>query len=363
MNHIRGWWRQPDRYDWLADYLASRRLLRISAAVMATIMTVLAVAVALTSISPAGPHGVGRGVVVVIAVGFAGLAVAYARRWPSRRQSVVFSVCGSAALAVVALAQSDPHAGLLTCWAFVGLAAYVASAHSPRLLAVTVGIALGAATACAVRMGVAGDVPLGVATLMMSIGGLLTVPFGGQILTRLLWNDAVSNDPLTGLTNRRGFRRAARALIADAAGRGSGSFSVVMIDLDGFKRLNDTLGHAVGDRVLVDVAGRLRDACGPGAIAARVGGEEFVVAEACPPREMDMLARRLCSAIASNPWRVTASLGVAGVSRVSGGAGVAVQDTAADARTLIERVVAAADMAMYEAKRAGGNQIRRSDAA
>lgn len=354
MNHVRGWWRQPDRYDWLADYLASRRLLRISSAVMSTIMAVLAVAVALTALSPAGPHGVMRGVVLAVGAGFVVIAAAYARRWPTRRQSAVFAVCGSAALAVVALSQFDPHAGLLTCWAFVGLAAYVASAHSPRLLAVTVGVALSTAVVCAVRMGVAGDAALGVATLLMSIGGLLTVPFGGHILTRLLWNDAVSTDPLTGLTNRRGFRRAARTLIADAARRGSGSFSVVMIDLDGFKRLNDTLGHAVGDRVLVDVAARLRTTCGSGAVAARVGGEEFVVAQACPPREMDILARRLCSAIASNPWRVTASLGVAGV---------AVQDSAGDTRTLIERVIAAADMAMYEAKRAGGNQIRLSDAA
>ena len=47
MNHIRGWWQQPDRYDWLARYLAKRRLLRISSAVMATIMAVLAVALAL----------------------------------------------------------------------------------------------------------------------------------------------------------------------------------------------------------------------------------------------------------------------------------------------------------------------------
>ncbi|MEH3139059.1 MAG: GGDEF domain-containing protein [Mycobacterium kyogaense] len=349
VDHIRQWWQQPDRYEWLTGYLASRRLLRISSSVMATIMAVLAVAVALTTVSPAGPHGVARGAVLVAAAGFAGVAVAYARRWPTRRQSAVFAVGGSAALAVVALAQQDPHAGLLTCWAFVGLAAYVASAHSPRQLAVTVGIALGTALICAVRMAVAGDAALGVATLLMSTGGLLTVPIGGQILVRLLWNDAVSTDPLTGLTNRRGFRRAAHALISDA-----GCISVVMIDLDGFKRLNDTLGHAIGDRVLVDVADRLRTACGPDVIAARVGGEEFVVAQACLPSEMDLLARRLCSAIASNPWHVTASLGVAGG---------AVADPAADTRTVIERVIAAADMAMYEAKRAGGNQIRRSAAA
>ncbi|TRW82811.1 GGDEF domain-containing protein [Mycolicibacterium sp. 018/SC-01/001] len=354
MNHISQWWRQPDRYDWLARYLASRRLLRIASAMMAAIMAVLAVAVVLTTLSPAGPHGAARPVVWMLAAGFAVVAAVYARRWPTRRQSAVFAMYGCVALAVTAVVQSDPHAGLLTCWAFVGLAAYVASAHSPRLLALAVGVALGTAAISAVRMGVDGDVPLGVATLLMSIGGLLTVPFGGQILTRLLWNDAVSTDPLTGLTNRRGFRRSAQAMIIDAARRGPGSFSMVVIDLDAFKRLNDTLGHAVGDRVLVDVAGRLRAACAPGTIAARVGGEEFVVARVCPPREMDMLARRLCAAIAANPWHVTASLGVAGV---------AVQEPGADTRTVIDRVFAAADMAMYEAKRAGGNQIRISDAA
>ena len=75
---------------------------------------------------------------------------------PTRRQS---SICGYSALAVVAVLQSDPHAGLLTCWAFVGLAAYVASTHSPRLLVLTVTIALGTAAACALRMGVDGDGP------------------------------------------------------------------------------------------------------------------------------------------------------------------------------------------------------------
>ncbi len=354
MKHIRQWWRQPDRYDWLSGYLASRRLLGVARGVMATIVTVLAAAVALISVSPAGQHGGARVVVLVIAAGFAGMAVVYAVRWPSRRQSAAFSIAGSTAIAVVALTPADPHAGLLTCWAFVGLAAYVATTHSPRLLALTVSVALGTAVACAVRMGLAGDVPLAVATLLLSSGGLLTVPFGGQILVRLLWNDAVSTDPLTGLANRRGFRRSAHALLSASARGGSASFSVVMIDLDGFKRLNDTLGHAVGDRVIVEVATRIREVGGPDVIAARVGGEEFLVAQAAPPRQVEMLARRLCAAIAANPWGVTASLGIAGIT-VSG--------AGRDVRTLIEGVIAAADMAMYEAKRAGGNQIRQSAAA
>jgi diguanylate cyclase (GGDEF)-like protein len=117
----------------------------------------------------------------------------------------------------------------------------------------------------------------------VATGALLTVPFGGQILVRLLWNDAVSTDPLTGLANRRGFRRSARTLIRAAARRGTAHFSVVMIDLDGFKRLNDTLGHAAGDRLLVEVAASIRTVGGPGILAARVGGEEFLVAQASPP--------------------------------------------------------------------------------
>ena len=354
MNTFRRWWRQLDRYDWMSEYLASRGLLGVSRVVMATIMVVLSAAVALTAVSPAGQHGSARSVVLLVAAVFAGIAARYAVRWPSRRQSMAFSVVGSAGIAIVALTSSDPHAGLLICWGFVGLTAYVACAHSPRLLVLSVVVALGAAMASALRMALAGDAPMAVATLLLAAGGLLTVPFGGQILVRLLWNDAVSTDPLTGLPNRRGFRRSARGLIADAARRGSPWFSVVMVDLDGFKRLNDTLGHAVGDRVLIEVANTIRAAGGQGVTTARVGGEEFVIAQASPPREVEMLARRVCSAIASTEWGVTASLGIAGVP---------VTNPTEDTRALIESVIAAADMAMYEAKRAGGNQIRQSTAA
>ncbi|WP_328350798.1 hypothetical protein OG976_16620 [Mycobacterium sp. NBC_00419] len=70
---------------------------------MTVIVAVLAAAVALMSISPAGHHGVGRGVALAIAALFAAMAAVYATRWPSRRQSAAFSVAGSIGLAVVAL--------------------------------------------------------------------------------------------------------------------------------------------------------------------------------------------------------------------------------------------------------------------
>ena len=305
-------------------------------------------AATLMPVSPAG----GQAVALAAAAYFAGLAVFYAVRWPSRGQSAVFSLVGSVAIAVVALTPADPHAGLLTCWGFVGLAAYVASFHSSRLLVLTVGVALGTMVACAVRTWLTGDPALGVATLLLSSGALMTVPFGGQILVRLLWNDAVSTDPLTGLANRRGFRRSAHALISDAARTGAASFSVVMIDLDGFKRINDTQGHAVGDRVIVEVATRIREVVGSSGLAARVRGEEFLVDEATPPREVEMLARRLCSALAASQWVITASLGIAGTT-VNG----AVDEGPADIRPLVEAVIRYADMAMYEAKRRGGDAV------
>ncbi|MGC9667705.1 GGDEF domain-containing protein [Planosporangium sp. 12N6] len=80
-------------------------------------------------------------------------------------------------------------------------------------------------------------------------------------------------DPLTGAFNRRGLAEAARQLFAG----GVASPSVVCLDLDGFKAVNDTLGHAAGDELLQWVVAAARDALGPADIIARTGGDEFVV--------------------------------------------------------------------------------------
>ncbi|HEX6375150.1 MAG TPA: EAL domain-containing protein [Allosphingosinicella sp.] len=83
-------------------------------------------------------------------------------------------------------------------------------------------------------------------------------------------------DPLTGLANRRAFLR---ALERKAAGlpRGRHPFALAMVDLDGFKPINDTFGHATGDRVLEGIGSRLATAVGEGALIARTGGDEFAV--------------------------------------------------------------------------------------
>jgi len=84
-------------------------------------------------------------------------------------------------------------------------------------------------------------------------------------------------DPLTGLANRRAFLREIGRR-AGQVGRRGGAFALAVIDLDGFKPINDTFGHAAGDIVLQQVGARLRAAVGAGALVARTGGDEFALA-------------------------------------------------------------------------------------
>ena len=153
-----------------------------------------------------------------------------------------------------------------------------------------------------------------------------------------------SHDPLTGLANRTLFRdRVERAL--DRRRPGGPAVAVALVDLDGFKGINDTLGHAVGDEVLVAVARRLQGALRSGDTPAHIGGDEFAVLLddlPGPDAVRDMCERILEAlrppvAVSTGEVFVTASIGAA-VSQPS--------DTG-------ERLVQNADVAMYSAKSAG----------
>ncbi len=145
-------------------------------------------------------------------------------------------------------------------------------------------------------------------------------------------------DALTGLANRPALMDAlARAIL-----QGPG-FSLLCLDLDGFKGLNDSQGHAVGDMALTEVAQELRLACGPTDLAARLGGDEFALLLASG--EADALAERIRSGIgrrmAAQGWAVTASIG-----------GVTFNMPPEDAAAAL----AQADALLYEAKRGGRNR-------
>ena len=150
---------------------------------------------------------------------------------------------------------------------------------------------------------------------------------------------AAAHDPLTGLPNRRAFYRSAPALLADGRRR---PLLAVLVDLNDFKRVNDTLGHAVGDQVLVTVARRFSElVCG--GLVARLGGDEFVALLECPAADSQELyeaGRMLTRALAA-----PVVLPGAGVS-VTASVGLVSTDGPADLDELLDR----ADAAMYRAK-------------
>jgi diguanylate cyclase (GGDEF)-like protein len=161
-------------------------------------------------------------------------------------------------------------------------------------------------------------------------------------------------DDLTGLANRAHFLDLLTAACADTE-PDSDRVVVVFLDLDGMKRINDSHGHHAGDLVLGVVGRQLADTVGPGEIAARLGGDEFAVLARMPrhapagQRAME-LGRRYLLAIAARDGRHGSGL------HPHASVGVAVSGHRADAQTLLSE----ADMAMYRAKQAGGNQVELS---
>ncbi|MFH8336994.1 putative bifunctional diguanylate cyclase/phosphodiesterase [Streptomyces sp. AM6-12] len=161
-----------------------------------------------------------------------------------------------------------------------------------------------------------------------------------------------THDALTGLPNRTLFFERLEKVLAAGDGQ---RFGLCYLDLDGFKTINDSLGHAAGDRLLVEVADRLQScATAPGEMVARLGGDEFVALTTGPgtERTVDELAERIMNALVTpisidgRDLLVRGSLGI-----VEGPAG---ERTAAE-------VLRSADITMYRAKSAGGNRFELAD--
>ncbi|WP_158243213.1 diguanylate cyclase [Acidimangrovimonas sediminis] len=161
-------------------------------------------------------------------------------------------------------------------------------------------------------------------------------------------------DPLTGLYNRR-YALPHLARIAERARISGKRFSVMVLDLDRFKAVNDTFGHAAGDAVLVSVAHMLARSLRPGDLLARIGGEEFLVA--LPDADLQTarrLAERLCKLVGANPVTLASGTQIT----VTLSIGLAVGDPSSraaplDALAVIDR----ADRALLGAKSEGRNQV------
>jgi diguanylate cyclase (GGDEF)-like protein len=156
------------------------------------------------------------------------------------------------------------------------------------------------------------------------------------------------HDPLTGLPNRRFFEEKLEHCLRDASA--AHQVAVLMLDLDGFKTVNDTYGHAAGDKALSEFARRVSRVLRLGTFLARIGGDEFAIIKPKIDSLDDPanLARRIAATVAE-PFvidRVTAEFGV--------GIGIAIApDDGIDPEELVRR----ADRALYRAKAAGRSSV------
>ncbi len=190
---------------------------------------------------------------------------------------------------------------------------------------------------------------------MLAVVVALTVVTYQRLLRR---EHEAQHDQLTGLGNRTLLRQEAAGILEPSRRSRATAAPVtglLLLDLDGFKNVNDTLGHAVGDKLLVQVAGALRDAVRPTDVVVRLGGDEFAVllSDLRSADAAESVARTVAGAL-QRPFtvgQVTLEVGVSVGLALSPDHGVTLTD-------LLRR----ADVAMYEAKRIGEG-VRRYDPA
>jgi len=348
---LTNWWRQPDHFGWLTVYLRAQRMLSTGRLLMSTTTLALAVAGAVLLLSGHGPQVRATSIWCWASIaGVTGCAMLWLIGWPSKRRSLMFILALNLCFAVFCGFQSDRLAGLIGAAAFTLTGGYIACWHTARYLTYNIGVAsyvVGLQVFRCVQEGT-GRIALAAAIFVLALN--IFVPFGVQAIVHALGIAVLHSDrdPLTGLLTRRAFFRRISALLE--AGRGSGlSLLLTMIDLDRFKHLNDTSGHAVGDEALIAVGRVLSATVRDGALVGRIGGEEFMVAELTGPGGHSDAAQRLCEAIAAVPYPVTASVGTANAR---------IDDFTFDEQVaLVDRLCISADATMYEAKRRGGNQV------
>ena len=302
---------KTDEYEWLVSYLTSRGLLRWSRWLVAIDGATIGVTAMLAALAPPGvlwPYG------NLVMVGLAVAGICWSARWllgrwPSHLESLVLIAAADIGVATACFAHHNLVLGVAATPLFAATGAYIAFFHSTAanichiVFAVTVVV-----TAVVASAFVQGPQWLPVAMSKGLIALLLTalvLPF-----LRIAYSmfrssaDASAVDSLTGLLNRRGLRQ--EVAKAEIESPDSPPWTVVAVDLDNFKAVNDIYGHQRGDDVLVAVADLLRRCQVPGThtLIVRLGGDEFAMAcarqrpmqSASPPASCTRSARKRISA-------------------------------------------------------------------
>jgi diguanylate cyclase (GGDEF)-like protein len=351
--HLRNWWSAPVDYAAQVQYFTKRE---ISAPIQTLIGlgTGLNGVISLLILLPSARTTASHVAVAMFAVLQIFWGWVWCRRpWPSRRTSLAFVISADIGIAAVAVLDASWLLGLFGFNAFAMISVYLMFFDGPKALVVHALWILLSTAAFAVHVSIANnfDEVAFAAKTLASVAPVVATPLGIQLGIWALRNEANESvtDPLTGMLNRRGLQLHIGDLLRDATSTDT-EVAVMVIDLDRFKEINDTFGHAIGDEVLVRSARRIRSAVRNGALVARIGGEEFVVVDLAGPGQAQRTADRIRYAIAApTDHAITASVGVTSVA-------IARFDVAGvDPVPLLETIVQRADHAMFDAKRNGGN--------
>lgn len=351
------WWRQSDQFAWFSAYLRDRGLQvhwRFATFGFTAVLGSLPLVMLGSALGPAG--AVARGFAIAAGISAFGASLLWLFRWPTRRQSVMYNVVCSGCTAVTCLAVSSPYAGLMGCTIFAVIGGFLAYFHVIAHLVGNLALAMVCMAITAYRLVLdTGDVALTVGSILTVVALNVGVPFGIHSLVHTLRIDLRNSDrdPLTGLLNRRSVYNSVHEIAVAQQQAAGVRLNVTIVDLDQFKKLNDTRGHAAGDEALACVGAMLRGACRGDAVIGRLGGEEFVIADDAPAEVHAKTVERIRAGIAATPFQITASFGTCSV--------VVEPEAAMDHPAFVDRLIQVADAAMYESKRAGGDRITHAE--
>jgi diguanylate cyclase (GGDEF)-like protein len=347
---LRQWWNEPGDYLWVIEFYRRRGLigaLRVSNG-FGGVITALAL-VCLWFEDLAGPHWLSRAVVIWMLVNAIGWTLFWwFFPWPSARVTAVLFGFADIGIAIATGLHAEPLAALSTTPLFAMPGVCIVFFFGPRANAAHMAFASVTIAAAATWLATS-DRPDAVAVAIAKALVAWTVTVGifpfVQFGFWLIRSNSIESltDPLTELANRRGLANYLDRNL-DTLASSSKPLCVFVIDLDGFKNINDIYGHKIGDTVIARTAGQIRIAVSPSAFVARTGGEEFVVLDQMTLQAAAEIAESLRAAIEGPETpKATASIGVA--------SGVI------DSIAAFEAIHACADETMYAAKRNGGNRI------
>ncbi len=346
---VRQWWNEPGDYLWVVEFFRLRGFMTALRASIGLGGVVTAIAlVCLQFENLVQPRALIHALITGMTLASIGWVVYWWWfPWPTARQAAALFVPVDIGVAIATALHADPLAALSSTPLFALPGAFIVFFYGPRANAVHMAFATVTIVSAATWLAVSDHpdaVPLAISkaliALTVTVGVFPFVQFGFWLVRS---NSIESlTDPLTDLANRRGLSHYLSRKVNRLASLEP--LCAFVIDLDGFKNINDEYGHKIGDIVITRTAERIRLAVGPSAFVARTGGEEFVVVDLVELSAAAAIGEGIRAAIeALETPKATASIGIAvgAISDVSE----------------FDAIYACADEAMYAAKRSGGNRI------